>query len=201
MRLFVALPLPEKIKQRLGIVVEKLRAECEGIPIKWVAPENIHLTLKFLGETEQLLVTKIGAEMKSVAADFPSFSCKLREIGGFPNLRKPRVLWTGIGPDSETNRLAELASTVDNRMHKLGFGMENRPFKSHLTIGRVRNRQNRLDGDQMPDNLREIVKDVLESSHEFRLTKIILFKSTLSSSGPVYEALESADLDRDEMSG
>lgn len=186
MRLFIALPLPDEVEQFLSNVILDLKQKRGRV--KWVASKNIHLTMKFLGETDENKVEAIIKSIESVAAKHKSVECTIDRIGGFPNLRRPRVIWTGIeNKEDNIDKLEAIASDTEDEMARLGFEKENRKFKSHLTLGRIKDARdlyeltNYLDGYQL--HPKEILFD-----------RIVLFKSTLTPHGPIYERLYETEL-------
>lgn len=136
MRLFFAVKLSDELKQELSKFLEPflhIRAR-----VKWVEPKNLHLTLKFLGETEksQLEDLKQGAE--TAAATASPFEIALQDCGAFPNLRAPRVFWIGVNDPEK--RLTQLAKELDYNLSQFGWEREKRAFSPHLTLGRVKDR-------------------------------------------------------------
>ncbi|MCW4051269.1 MAG: RNA 2',3'-cyclic phosphodiesterase [Candidatus Bathyarchaeota archaeon] len=147
--------------------------------IKFVEPENIHLTLKFLGEIEQTQVDAVAEIIKETV--FEPFSFKVHGVGVFPNLRRPRTIWAGI-----TEGVTELTSVfkvLDDKLSKLGFEKERRRFSPHLTISRVRTGRNR---PQLIEELQNLVDQEFGIVH---VDKIVLKKSVLTSKGPIYTTL------------
>jgi 2'-5' RNA ligase len=132
MRLFVAVNLPSKDRDRIHRAARPLRDR--SMPVRWVVPENYHLTLKFLGEVRPERVERIEAILARVAAGCPCFTADLGGYGAFPSVRRPRVLWLGIEP---TPALRCLKQDVEWGLAELGFERETRAFHPHLTLGRV----------------------------------------------------------------
>ncbi len=190
LRLFIALPLPTEVEKYLGRIIADLKPE--GSSVKWVQPQNIHLTVKFLGDAEERLVSQIKQELEAVAARFESFDSSIDTLGAFPNLRKPRVFWAGGSTTSGT--AAEIAEAVDAAMQKLGFERETRRFKPHLTLGRVR--QGRSVG-----RLTETVEQYQMTPISFRMDRLVLFKSTLTPQGAIYDRLAECRLGEERFGG
>lgn len=187
MRAFIAIELPEQIKDTLGKVQEQLKAT--GTDVKWVAPENIHLTLKFLGEVDEKKIEKVNAILEDVAKDKNSFSLRLSSLGAFPKMHSPRVIWAGVAEgDKETK---EIAKALEEKIAKLGIPKESRPFSSHITLGRTRSNLNRQN---LVENLERLAQEFSQDGLEFKATKITLFQSTLTPKGPIYTALKDASL-------
>lgn len=187
MRTFIAIELPNEIKEYLNSIQERLKKT--GADVKWVEPQNIHLTLKFLGEIKEKKLESISKIMEEVTKDKKEFIIQLSSLGVFPKIEFPRVIWVGIsqGQDQTT----QIAQELEEKLSLLGIPKEKRPFLSHITIGRVRSSLNRKELVCEIKNLQNNFKD---NKLEFIAKKIILFKSTLTSGGPIYEALKEINL-------
>lgn len=134
-RSFIAIPVPSEGTEALGQVVKILDQEI-GRHVRWVRPEGIHVTLKFMGEIPVATVEQLLDALPPVAAGFSPFGLAISGLGVFPNSRRPRVLWAGL--DGGLKILSELQQAVDEAAGKLGLPKEQRPFSPHLTLGRVR---------------------------------------------------------------
>ena len=178
MRLFIALPLPTEIEEFLTKIIFTLKQKPGKV--KWVAPKNIHLTMKFLGETEESKVAGISDAIKKAVLDFTSFELEINKLGAFPNLRRPRVFWAGL--EGNIDGLVSLAENIDSDLSRMGFERENRRFKPHLTLGRVKD-------DRNLDELSEYIKDLEFFPISLTLDRVVLFKSTLTPKGPIYDSL------------
>ncbi|MGD0336448.1 MAG: RNA 2',3'-cyclic phosphodiesterase [Candidatus Omnitrophota bacterium] len=187
MRAFIAIELPEEIKRHLAKLEEQLKET--GADVKWVHPENIHLTLKFLGEIDEEKAQTITGIMEAVTKENPAFTINISSLGAFPKIEYPRVIWVGV--DKGDKEAKEIAHNLEERIEKLGIPKEERLFQSHITLGRVRSPANR---GGLVQKLRELTAAVTEKSMEFPVAGITLFKSTLQPTGPVYEALKTASL-------
>lgn len=176
-RTFVAVDLPPEIKTSLAASLAALKARNKDV--RWVSPEAMHLTLKFLGDIPEALVAPLGADLDAVAAAIPAIELCLAGLGAFPSLHRPRVVWVGIG--GETDRLAKLALKVDEACSRHGVAREERPFTGHITLGRLK-RPSVLDLRVEP------VQGV------FTATEIVLYKSDLSPSGARYTVLHTSRL-------
>ena len=204
MRTFIAIELPKEIKDALASLQKQLITS--GADVKWVKPENIHLTLKFLGERDDKKLEKIAAILEEVAKNKNVFAAGISSIGAFPGLSAPRIIWIGIGKgDSETK---EIVRELEEKIALIGIPKETKPFSSHITIGRTRSNLNReklvqamndLAGKFGQENL-ALHKSLAGQSAdycsglEFLVTKITLFKSTLTPKGPIYEILKEGSL-------
>lgn len=152
-----------------------------GANIKLVKPENIHITLKFLGDTEETLIDEIERIMKEAVKEIDPFNIQLKGTGVFPNQNYIKVIWIGI---NQGDQIGTIAYKIDEQLSKLGFKKEKRGFSSHLTIARVKTAKNK-------DKLLEIIekyKDV-EFTGIIRVGLIKLKKSDLTPKGPIYTTL------------
>lgn len=137
-RTFVAIVLPEPLLRQLAQVQRQLEKKAPPESVRWVNPEGIHLTLKFLGDTPVAKLESIRAALAAVAARSAPCTFTVGGLGCFPNARRPRVLWVGVQPVG--GELAALQRAVEAAMKPLGFPPEDREFTPHLTLGRVRDR-------------------------------------------------------------
>ncbi|MGH3087137.1 MAG: RNA 2',3'-cyclic phosphodiesterase, partial [Rubrobacteraceae bacterium] len=135
MRLFVAIFPPPEAREALSKARSGLRVKGET---RWTRPENIHLTLKFLGEVPEETTKRITDALKEIAKRHATFDLTPSDFGGFPSERKARVIWAGM--DGEVNRLRALAKDVEDALEAEGFEREKREFSPHLTLGRARKR-------------------------------------------------------------
>ncbi len=183
MRAFIAIEISDAQKGILDRVEACLeRAEAD---VKWVRPESIHMTLKFLGEITERQKEDIAAELDKIAKSFEPFDLTLKEVGAFPGMEHPRVIWVGIEKGSD--QPAVLARQVETEMSKLGFAKEERVFSAHLTIGRVRSPRNvNKLRDKMPAAV-SVISTSGETVH--KVTSVVLFQSTLTPQGSTYSKL------------
>jgi 2'-5' RNA ligase len=189
-RLFIALPLPEPVEKNLGQLIVLCRKQ--GGHVKWVASENIHLTARFLGDTDEATIPRIKEEINEVAGQFSSVETIINKLGGFPSLKRPRVIWAGIG--DRTEQLTRIAEQIELRMRKLRFEPEKKSFRAHLTIGRVRRPQ---DLEQLSNFLQNYTLEPIPLLFD----RLCLFQSTLTSSGPIYECLHEPLLSSERFEG
>jgi len=186
MRAFIAIELPEEIKTILSNIQDELRQT--RADVKWVKPENIHLTLKFLGEVEQDKVSKIQLVLEEIAQENSPFAVYLSSLGAFPKLQYPRVVWIGITNEQLVLKIAE---HLEKEIVKIGLLAESRPFSTHITLGRVRSGLNRK---ALIEKLEFLNKNLSSDLPEFRVLSLTLFKSTLTPQGPIYESVFSCAL-------
>jgi 2'-5' RNA ligase len=183
-RAFIAFELPpviisllQKVQQELKLL--KLRA-------RWVRPENIHLTLKFLGDLDPDDIDKIGAAMTGATIEFSPITMSVRGIGVFPGIKRPRVIWLGLGGDIRS--LLALQGRLEEKLAGVGFPKDKRSFKAHLTLGRIKQSAN-------PAVIRQMISEYASlSSDEFTCNQVILFKSDLKPLGAVHSKLKQANL-------
>lgn len=196
-RAFIAIELPEELKQQIAALQENLKRS--GADVKWVEPRNLHLTLKFLGNIEEAQVAPLTEALRSSRLLPPPFSLTFEGIGAFPKTTSPRVIWVGLTKGcKELERLVEAVETV---CEEARFPKEERPFKAHLTIGRLPARRTaRQAGIRWRDRLALLIKRIqvaeFRSSSSARIDRLILFQSTLSPQGPTYTPLAEIPMGR-----
>lgn len=178
LRCFIAIELPQGVKSALSRLQEELK-KCEA-DIRWVDPNNIHLTLKFLGNVNEKDISKIINIMTGVCKKYQPFNLEIRGMGMFPNIKSPRVLWVGA---EGNNILKGLQTDIEHGMIKIGFEREDREFTAHLTLGRFRSFKGK-------ENILEIIKlHENESFGTINVKSISLMKSDLSHSGARYSRI------------
>jgi 2'-5' RNA ligase len=184
MRLFLAIELDQGLRRALYEATAPLRAVVPDAA--WVPEERLHLTLKFLDERPETLVEPLIAAMNDVAAGHWPVPMRLRGVGAFPNLRRPRVVWVGIEP---APKLELLQHDVEERCAALGIEVEGKPFRPHLTIGRLR-------GTEKGEATRELARAAREIRFhaDTDVYAIALMHSTLTRDGPRYVRLGEAHL-------
>jgi len=183
-RAFIAIRLPESVLQAMGQAQETLGRLGRGI--RWVRKEGIHLTLKFLGDVDRDDVEKIQIAMERASEGSSSFVLAGEGIGVFPDLRRPRVIWIGLSGDLQV--LLALQAHLDSQLKGLGFPKEKRPFKGHLTLGRVKGRPDTTRLREALEGLRRFQTDA------FTVQSVALFQSTLRPQGAVYTKLTEVPL-------
>lgn len=185
-RAFIAVAVPQPILAALRDAQAVLRRS--GLKMRWVPAENIHLTLKFLGDIPLTDVDGIRGVMAESAARYTPFSLCVKGMGVFPGIRKPRILWMGIGGERTT--LMALHKTMETGLACIGFPEEARPFKSHLTLGRIKGR---TEARKLGDAIRQFDG---YASEPFAVDRIHLVKSDLKTAGAEYTRLFSTGLAR-----
>ncbi len=174
MRAFIAIELPEELRNRLAHEQTRFRAVAPDA--RWTRPDGIHLTLKFLGEISDEQVAQVKEALEEIRS-FEPFTVRAKGFGFFPDARRPRVFWAGLDAAPE---LAQLAARVDSAMATLGFAPENRAFSPHLTLGRFK--------DPRPQpKLQALIAEQGEGAlGEFAVSEFYLWESKLSPQGAQY---------------
>jgi 2'-5' RNA ligase len=179
MRAFVAVDVAEAVRKAVAREQEALRG-CGG-DVKWVAAENLHLTVKFLGELGDEPAGLLQAALAEEAGRWRPLTLAYAGLGCFRRGRDPSVVWAGCSGD--VDRLAALAGAADRLAEQVGVPRETRPYSPHLTLGRVR----------LPRNGRRLLEAVEARARvpfgEDRVDRLVLYRSTLTPEGPVYEPL------------
>jgi 2'-5' RNA ligase len=178
LRSFIAVEIPDPVKMEIGEVTGLLKKY--DADVKWVTVGNLHITLKFLGSTPEEAVPEIRKSLVKTVSSFQPFYIKIQGTGIFPNRKYPRVVWVGVeGGDT----LVKLAGDIDNAMSFFGYRKEEREFKPHLTLGRVRSREGISSVVNELDNFRE------KEFGTFAADRIRLMRSELKPKGPEYSCL------------
>jgi RNA 2',3'-cyclic 3'-phosphodiesterase len=181
-RAFLAIEIPAEIQQKLKTLVMPLSRQ-PGQAVRWVKAENVHLTLKFFGDTEKARLEKLnGCLQRGLAGHLP-FQLQVGGFGAFPNFNRPRVFWCGLSQAPELNALLEV---VENVTAANGFPAENRPFSPHLTLGRAGDHAAPQDLQQIAAAFRQFPADSLGV---VPVTGLIIFSSQLSRGGSIYTPL------------
>ena len=189
LRAFIALEIPAKVQKDIYHATSSLR-KGTGSLIRWVPTENMHLTLKFLGDISPANVEFLIQMIRAEADSHQSFDIHLTGLGSFPSRKRPRVIYIGIQAPAE---LEALQHAVESAARRLGYESEDRSFSPHLTIGRVKHalRISATDQQQIRHALEETKIDSLGTA---RVDSVHLYKSDLKPTGSVYTKLFSAPL-------
>lgn len=182
-RAFVALEMPEPIRQSLADIGARMKLELSGLPLRWVPIQNMHLTLKFLGDVKPDQVEEVTQLIGMLTKKYSPFSISLNGLGAFPNTKRARVLWVGLETPESLN---EMAAAFESAFVKIGFQQEGRPFAPHLTLARVRGHA-RLEDLQ---KINEVISSTPTPKSSSAIAgKIIFFQSELRPGGSVYNPL------------
>ena len=182
-RLFIGVDISEEALSAAGLYIDKLSKRFHDVPVKWERPEKLHLTLKFLGGTEEDLVKHVINIVDRNAKNTDAFEIEIADTGAFPSEKNPRILWLGV--NEPTGAMKVLAQSIDDDCSQLGFEIENRSFKPHLTIARTRD----------PGASSVLGKEHTTHSFgpvQFSCRELVLYHSQLGRGGSVYSKLAAA---------
>jgi len=177
MRAFIAVNLPQEIKDILELAIKNLAKINHGTKINWTRPENLHLTLHFLDEINDAQAELIKAELEKIAAEYDKVNVSLGEIDAFPDLKNPRTIVIGIRGGEI---LEKIQKKIGFEMKRFNLPVDTRPWKPHVTLGRVKTGLAKITAPP--------------PAGKFEITSLELIKSTLTSTGPIYEVLKSFEL-------
>lgn len=183
LRLFIAVELPPDVKTSLLEFQERLKrgAQFTGAHPTWIQPQNLHLTLAFLGDQKAQCIPPISDAMRTAAAATNGFSLRLKGLELFPNPKAPKVL--SIEVQGQVQKLMSMQQLLVEQLEHAGFKLETRPFRPHLTLARIKSAKG-------VSGLRDLARShSAMAAGEFEVPDIVLFQSTLSSEGPTYTAL------------
>jgi RNA 2',3'-cyclic 3'-phosphodiesterase len=184
MRLFIAINLPAAVRDAIYAHAEPLRAATTAI--RWVSPAALHVTVKFLGEQDESLVTPFRDVLESVGSTRASITARTTDVGAFPNFRRPRVVWVGM---TEERALQALAGDIDYALAPLGIPRETRAFQAHLTLGRVKSDLGPAEATALAAAAKSCC-----GSHEVAVRTVDLMQSELGPGGPRYSVLAAVPL-------
>lgn len=184
MRTFIAIEIPGDIRKRLADYINMLDRLC-GNNVKWVKEDNLHFTVKFLGEIEQNDLETVNRCVAETIADIEPFTVGLSDVGFFPSSRNPRVVW--IGTDGGEDELLGIYQNLESCLESEGFDRDSKPFSPHLTIGRVK-RNGKL---VLPGTFVEF------EPVKFEVSSLAVIKSSLTPDGPIYEKLSETRMVQD----
>lgn len=179
-RTFVCIEFPEAERERIAEVAATLREH--RARVSWTAPQNVHVTLSFLGDVDESRVPEIVGAVERAAAGVDPFRLRIDGTGGFPTLARPRILWAGLA--GATQALAKLQARVARELESIGLPLDERPFKAHVTIGRAKNEREpavracaaELEGMELRGD-------------EFEVAEVVLMRSDLDPRGVRYTPL------------
>ena len=187
LRAFIAIEIPPEIKKAIATQTASLQKDA-GRAVRWVSAENIHLTLKFLGEISPANVEILSQALQAECSQQAPFEITVSGLGCFPNSRRPRVIWIGLAVPPELSRLQ---SKIETNLARLGYEAEDKSFSPHVTVGRVREQ---VSAEELRTLQSTLTTQNIGSLGTFHAQAVYLFKSDLQNTGPVYTHLFKAQL-------
>lgn len=179
-RIFAAIDVSDSARAAVSDYIEFLRGEFPQARVGWAKAEKLHLTVKFLGETDDGQLERFTGAVENAAKKFQPFALKIGGAGVFPSAQNARVLWLGVS--DENNNLQKLSASLETECERRGFPKENRKFKAHLTVARLRqNTDLRL--------IEKHLSDALQIAEPFPVWEIVIYESELLPHGSRYSAL------------
>jgi RNA 2',3'-cyclic 3'-phosphodiesterase len=188
-RTFIAVDLDPAVRRRLVELRRELsRADAD---VRWVREQGLHCTLKFLGGVEQEKLEQVHAALCTALMRVAAVSVQARGVGVFPNAQRPRVVWVGLedeptapgGPAGSAERISALAAAVERALVPVGFAAEERPFRAHVTLGRVRGKSG---WSRLAESMRERESEAFGAT---RVDRVVVYRSDLGSTGSTYTPL------------
>jgi len=191
-RSFIAIELPDELRLEIGRLQAQLKSGSQPW-VKWVNPDSIHLTLKFLGNIARARTGEITRAMEEAAQTVPPFHLEIKDVGAFPNLKRVQVVWVGIS--GEVDKLGQLQQRIESNLERLGFTPESRPFTAHLTLARLRN-QASLDERQ---RFGQLIADTRFQAGTIEVDAISLMRSQLTREGAIYSRISLVGLNKSHL--
>ncbi|MBA4121049.1 MAG: RNA 2',3'-cyclic phosphodiesterase [Acidobacteria bacterium] len=176
-RIFVAIDISEEARRKVADYIENLRGEFSNLRVGWEKAEKLHLTVKFLGDIDSNELQNLTEAVEKTARQFSNFNLQISQTGVFPSKRNARILWLGV--DDEHESLQKINDFLQTECEQRGFVKENRNFKAHLTIGRLRE----------PNKSKELIDSHLNKTFaavEFDVSEIVIYESQLQKSSSIY---------------
>lgn len=188
-RSFIAIELPDEFRLALARLQERLKSGSRAL-VKWVDPQGIHLTLKFLGNISPDMVGRITTALEGAVRGMSPFHLEAGGLGAFPSLKRVRVVWVGIA--GEVDRLSRLQRSIESALVPLGFAPESRTFSPHLTLGRLRDQAT----PEESRNLGQLVATAsFETAYAVEVASVHLMRSQLTREGAIYSRVGSLKLE------
>lgn len=188
-RSFIAIPLADDVSRNAVRLLQRIRAAGDGI--KWVPSDNLHLTLKFLGDVENTEVPSVCKVTRKLCQQYDPFPLRFVGTGGFPNADRPRILYAGV--EDSSGALTEIVTQLEKDLAELGFKQESRDYTPHLTLGRTRGSSRRVSC--------EVLERLLSESETELGTMMVdcvqMFASFLDKQGPTYQVMDTIELGSD----
>ena len=183
-RSFIAIPISKPIKDTIQSITQILQQKCPSKSIKWVETNNIHLTIKFLGDSELISLNRLAKQIHNNLDKMKSFNLAFSKFGAFPSLRNPRVLWLGCQINEQ---ITDLYKLIDHICAENRFMSDSKPLSPHITIGRVKNPLSEKESLQLNDVMTSFRTVDLGSQ---QINNFFLYKSVLKSGGPIYSPID-----------
>lgn len=184
-RIFAAVDISEEVRQKISEYILELKRKFSDIKVGWDRPEKLHLTLKFLGDTDEEKLEKLKVICKNISSEVSKLKLRISQTGVFPSPRNARVLWLGVQGDVE--ELQKINSILETECEKIGFKKEKRDYTPHLTIGRIRE----------PQKAKKLAQTHLENKFEpisFEVSEIVIYESKLQPTGSIYTKIQNFKL-------
>jgi len=178
-RTFIAIEIPVTVKLRE--LLKLLRVDLREDKIRWVDPEILHITLSFLGDTSEEQINYISEQLEKICCGYSSMELHLKELGVFPNVRKPRVFWIGM---ERNEQLENLQGEIEMMLCNYGINRNNKPFSPHLTIARIKWID---DIDKLKYRLQKYRGKTIQKT---KIGEVIYYQSKLTSNGPIYNSIK-----------
>jgi 2'-5' RNA ligase len=180
----LAIEIPRTIQKKIEGIQEDLKSS--RADVRWVSPEKIHLTLKFFGNIDESKIDPIVKSIEGPTQTTSPFSLRIQGVGAFPHLRNPRVIWVGFVDGKDF--LTSFQKQLERELKKIGFEPEERTFHPHLTLGRMKSSKGREELTGRMERHNE------EEFGDFQVERVVLFKSDLKPTGPIYTSLREIQL-------
>ena len=178
-RAFIAAEIDLPNKKKISDLISELKKS--KADVKWITENQIHITLKFLGNTGEEQIQKISGVLDGISRNFSAFDIRFSKLGAFPNMKRPRVIWIGVEKGGDL--LSSLNEKIETELEKIGFTKEKREYKAHLTLGRVKSLKN------ITSLTESIDKIDFQPTGEIKIDRLTLFQSTLTPKGAIYSPL------------
>ena len=179
MRAFIAINLPQEIKDSLDVAIKNLTKINQGVKINLTRLDNLHLTLHFLDEVDEDRIRIINAELEKIAAEYQKITASLGGISAFPDIKNPKVIFIRI-ESNHSQIIEKIQKKIGYELSRSGFKIDLRPYEAHITLGRIKTGLAKIN--------------ISSPAREFEVRSIELMKSTLTPSGPIYEVVKNFEL-------
>ena len=184
-RIFIAIDISDEMRKAAALYIKQMSEQFPQVPVKWERPEKLHLTIKFLGSTEETVIPDVINLVSQSAKASRPFAIEIGGTGAFPSAKNPRTLWLGVS--ESTGALKDLAASINNGCAELGFEPETRAFKPHLSLARIRDTRHAGEiGTAHAANR--------FGPFRFNCSEIVIYESHLGRGGSTYERLHTAKL-------